>query len=217
MKTLIVLASLFAATNAYAQEAGTEPLLARGPRVSSATADEPDTLVDGSGNFRHIKGYGAPVFGITSIDGGVAPTFGVRGAFRLDRRFGIGLAGTGLETLKDGDRSRIGAGYGGILFEYVMNSNSFAHAVIDTTVGGGAWCPESENEDDEDHRYRDCDDPKSFFALEPTVNLELNVTHFMRFAFGGGYRLALASERDGIGTEELSGFVGHAAIQFGRF
>jgi hypothetical protein len=216
MKSLIVVASLFVAGTAHAQQGAIELPAPASPSLSSPQRDEPETLADRDGNFRHVKFYGAPAFGITSIDGGVAPTFGARGALRLDRRFGIGLAATGFETLKDGDRRRLGGGYGGALFEYVLHSNQFAHAMFDTTIGAGAWCPRSPNRSDR-HAYDDCDDAKSCFALEPTVNLELNVTHFMRFAVGGGYRLALASERDGVGTEELSGFVGRAAIQFGRF
>jgi hypothetical protein len=216
MKSLIVVGSIFVASSAYAQEGAIELPKTASPALPSPQRDEPETLADNDGNFRHIKFYGAPAFGITSVDGGVAPMFGVRGALRLDRRFGIGFAANGFETLRDGDRQRLGGGYGGALFEYVLHSNRFAHAMFDTTVGGGAWCPRTPDYDDE-HAYDDCDDPKSFFALEPTVNLEINVTHFMRFAVGGGYRVAHASERDGIGTEELSGFVGRAAVQFGRF
>ena len=86
MKSLIVVGSLFVASSAYAQEGAIELPKTASPALPSPQRDEPETLADNDGNFRHIKFYGAPAFGITSVDGGVAPAHehGGRSAGQVD-------------------------------------------------------------------------------------------------------------------------------------
>ena len=74
---------------------------------------------------------------------------------------------------------------------------------------GGAIC--TRTSDDE------CEEGRGFGFVEPTANLELNVTDYMRVTLGGGYRFAFASERDGISGSDLSGAVGRMNFEFGWF
>jgi|SoiMethySBSTD1v2_1073268.scaffolds.fasta_scaffold08734_8 hypothetical protein len=210
-----LLLTVTAAVPAAAQSASTGTLFdgaATSSSHQSVSADSgPQTLSDYGRLITHNGWYLAPSAGFTYVNSGVSPTFGLRGAWRINRKFGIGLAATGFDFEDEAlDRDNLEAGYGGLLLEYVLNSDDLAHAVIDTTLGGGAVCLDEGNRND-------CDDAHGFFVAEPTFNLELNVTSFMRAAVGGGYRVAIAEKRLGISSSDLSGFVGRVSLEFGRF
>jgi hypothetical protein len=183
------------------------------PDAQPQREDVPEVLASPHGRIFHNGGYAAPMFGITNMNGEVAPTFGLRGVWRVNRRFGLGLTGTALELndFKPSEK-RMQVGYGGLLLEYVTSSNRLAHGMFDLTLGGGALCRDSRES------ARDCrEHAQTFFVAEPTANLELNVTSFMRIDAGAGYRLALTRDRDNLSSSDLSGFVGRIGLAFGRF
>lgn len=212
MKLPIVLALLSISSAAAAQQAGTLIDPAPAASESASTRDSgPEMLSSPRGFVKHSDWYLAPTFGATQIDDQVTSLFGVRGAWRLNKTLGIGFAASGMELgeVTGSDRG-VDIGYGGLLLEYVFKSDRLVHGVFDLTLGGGALCP------NENRRF-DCDDVNEFFVAEPTANLELNIAPFMRAALGSGYRLAISSTEDGMGTRELSGFVGRASLEFGNF
>jgi hypothetical protein len=178
----------------------------------------PATLGGRHGMISHNGFYLAPSLGTTSINGNLAYNVGFRGAWLVNRTFGLGLAGYGFGW--DGRRGdnptlssdrRLNGGYGGLLMQYVIGSKHVVHGLIDTTVGGGYVCT------DETDDGRDCNRGRSFFMVEPTASVEVNVTDFMRISLGGGYRLAAAEERQGVSGRDLSGFVARTNLEFGIF
>ena len=173
--------------------------------------DVPDVILPSTMALFDHGEYVAADMGVTNITGEVAPTFGLRGALRLNRRFGVGLSGTGvaLNDFRPLDE-RMSVGYGGVFGEYIVGSNRLLHGVVDLTLGGGAVCHDGGTHDCNGHA-------QGFFLAEPTANLELNIASFLRLETGVGYRFAVARERDGIGTADLSGFVGRVGLAFGRF
>jgi hypothetical protein len=208
--------SLSIATSALADESVTS----RGGSSASLEApesDRPDTLFGGrSYGFRHHM-YIAPAIGATAINGHAAYNIGLRTAYMFNDNFALGLAAYGMgwdgsngdNRILNDDRQLTG-GYGGVLIEYRLLPQYVLHGVFDTTIGGGAICTRSTRDDD-------CEDGRGFGFVEPTANLELNVTDYMRVTLGGGYRFAFASERDGISGSDLSGFVGRTNFEFGWF
>ncbi len=206
----------------------TSPLVLSMPAAGQATApDSSGPTLFGSPTRRHRFGaYGAPSFGVTSLNGHAAYNFGARGAFIIDDRFGIGLAGYAMGW--DGsqgdnpnlskDRELIG-GYGGLLLEYRILPQFPVHGLIDTTFGAGFVCTSARdsNTDDDDSRRHECDDGRGFGVIEPTANIEVNLTRFMRLSAGGGYRFAFAPDRDGISGHDLSGLTMRTNLQFGWF
>jgi hypothetical protein len=104
------------------------------------------------------------------------------------------IAGSGFEFEDEALDQDLEAGYGGLLLEYVLNSDDLAHAVLSTTIGGGAWCLKESGREK-------CDGGGGFFFVaEPTFSMEVNVTSFMRAGIGGGYRVALAEKYRGISS-----------------
>jgi hypothetical protein len=208
--------SLSIATNVLADDSVASQE-SRSASLESPESDRPDTLSGGKsfGFRRHM--YIAPALGATSLNGHAAYNIGLRAAYLFNDNFALGLAGYAMGW--DGsngdnrflnDNRQLSGGYGGVLIEYRLLPQYVLHGVFDTTLGGGAICTRSTRDDD-------CEDGRGFAFVEPTANLELNVTEYMRVTLGGGYRFAFASERDGISGSDLSGFVGRSNLEFGWF
>src|SRR6185503_20309888 len=155
----------------------------------AGTAPTFDGIGSGSGSVEHDEGsatfdgakdpgnrhawYVAPTFGATYINGGFTPMYGVRGAFRINKKFGIGLAANGFDFDGENAGQQLEGGYGGVLMEYVLIQGEKLQLVSGSTVGGGAFCESEPGE------YT-CKGSHGFFASEPTLNVEVNATSFMR-------------------------------------
>ena len=58
---------------------------------------------------------------------------------------------------------------------------------------------------------------RSFFVMEPTVRLMLNVTSFFRIGVGGGYRLISGTSLDELKDSDISGPSAEIVLKFGKF
>jgi hypothetical protein len=183
---------------------------------AAASADEPVTLAGSRGYLKHNGWYIAPSLGATTLDGHLSSLVGLRGGWLINRQFGIGLAGYAFgwdRTHIDSPRpnTRVDGGYGGLLLQYVIASDKLVHGTVDATFGGGALCFDAVS------NRRECNDALTFYVFEPTANVEINVTSFMRIAVGGGYRFAAVDDKSGPYKPDLGGFVTRTSVQFGRF
>ncbi len=184
--------------------------------AAPAAADEPETLTGSRGFLRHNGWYVAPSFGATTLDGGLTPLVGLRGAWLINRQFGIGLTGsafgwdnTHIDTPAPG--TRMDGGYGGLLLQYIIASDRIVHGSIDATIGGGGLCF------DPTTGRRECNDKVVFYVFEPTANVEVNITSWMRASLGAGYRFASVDDGRSQFKPEMGGFVTRTNIQFGQF
>ena len=221
-KPLFALSLLLVAPSAFADPAPfptgalpAAPTFEPAYPAPAPAADEPATLVRSRGFLKHSGWYVAPSFGATSLDGHFSSMVGLRGGWLINRQFGIGLAANVFgwdSTHIDSPRlnTRVDGGYGGLLLQYVIASDKLLHGSIETTLGAGALCYDSTI-------GNRCNDPIKFYAFEPTANLELNVTSFMRIAVGGGYRFAAVEDRSSSPNADLSGFVTRTSLKFGQF
>jgi hypothetical protein len=214
-KLSIIALILFTASGAFAQEGAsslrvalfsTAPVLAR--------FDEPDDVPRRNRLVHHHGFYAAPTFGVTNLDGGVAPMVGIRAAWLANHAIGVGLAFNALANQVNQPldyKGRALGGYGGLLLQHIFGESHVVHGSVDTTIGGGVMCRQTGKADGDD-----CVG-KGFFALEPMANLEIDVFSAMRLSLGAGYRLAIARAGDELSSGDISGFVGKAALEFGRF
>jgi hypothetical protein len=194
-----------------------EPASTSPVATASPAADEPVTLAGSRGFIKHNGWYIAPSFGATSLDGHYSSLVGLRGGWLINRQFGIGLAANGfgydLTARIDSPRpnQRVDGGYGGLLLQYVLASDKLVHASFDATMGAGALCYDAGSD------RRSCNDAIGFYVFEPTANVELNVTSFMRVAVGGGYRFAAIDDDTTSYRPTVSGFVARTSVEFGQF
>jgi hypothetical protein len=207
MKTLTLasLITLFSTATAFAQTA------------------EPETVFRHPGEERTaITGwFVAPTYAATGFAGTIASAPGLRGGIYLDRRVAIGVALNGIGndqttfSSADNEIRHVGT-YGGLLLQYVVQSNRLLHVSVESTIGSGRWC-ERVGEGNAAVGTRDGCDGRSFLAFEPVANLELNVARHLRVATGVGYRFAVAGEGQGPSSREMSGLVARSSLVFGSF
>ena len=72
-----------------------------------------------------------------------------------------------------------------------------------TLIGGGALGLEGESD--------------GIYAVEPQLNLEINVNSFFRLNFGGGYRFIWDVDIPELSNGDLSQFFGQVSLKFGAF
>ena len=208
--SLLVVATLAASGTAAAAETSYAA-----PGAVPPAAYSPETLFGGAPSAPHIGWYVAPTSGFTSLAGRRGYVAGLRAAVMINQRFGFGLAGNLIgtdETLLGDREARDVGGYGGAYVQYVLRSSSVVHAYVDATVGSGGWCAQSFD----DGHGGDCN-VRRFAFLEPTANLEVNLTNNLRFATGLGYRAAIAERGSGLSSADLSGVVARGSLIVGMF
>jgi hypothetical protein len=219
--------SLLIGSSAFAQSAAAPAASAPGaapaatatpstvPARATSASEEPQTV---TGSLRNgalqISGwFVAPTFTTSSFDGSLAYSPGIRAGIFLNQRVSVGVAahavGNG-ESYFYGTPVRSLGTYGGLLLQYVVESNRLLHATFESTLGGGRWCVEISEE-------RDGCMGRNFLVFEPAANLELNVARHVRVAAGVGYRLAVAGDGPGPGSERMSSLVARTSIILGSF
>jgi len=159
---------------------------------------------------------------------------GGRLGFIFNEKFSIGLGGYGLVTNHTVDLSDdadyndpaalIGFGYGGLVFEYTLFGNKMIHFTIPVLVGGGvASLYKDVVIDEEEWTWEQWSDQfntyesSGFFVVEPGVNLEVNITKFMRFDLGASDRMIQFTEMDYLTDSDLSNLAVNASLKFGLF
>jgi hypothetical protein len=176
-----------------------------------------ETLL-GSGKISN-GGFGGPVVKFTSINKHFGVLVGGQGGWIINHSFVIGAGGYGLvnnvktENLFLGERELLNFGYGGVELHYINNSDKLIHYTVSLLIGGGAIGYRHPDNWDWDWDTN----TNSFFVMEPTVRLMLNVTSFFRIGVGGGYRLISGASLDDIKDSDISGPSAEIVLKFGKF
>jgi len=132
----------------------------------------------------------------------------VRGSWRFNRRFGLGLAGYGWAGASDDQGRTVYGGYSGVMLEYVFNPGAAYQVATASVIGGGGYCAERKRES--------CSNLDGFFASDTTLNLEHQLVEHLRIAVGAGYRFAQTGHGGALSSEDLRGFVGRVSFQIGE-
>jgi hypothetical protein len=183
------------------------------PAAAPRGEDEPQTIVGGRPDAQPIVSgwFVAPTFGTTGWGGSLAYSPGLRGGVYLNRRFAIGLAVNGIgdgQTHFGTDGNRNFGSYGGLLLQYVVQSNRVVHVSFESTIGDGRWCVTADS---------NACVGKRFLVVEPAANLEVNVARHVRFTTGIGYRFAVAGSGEGPSSRDMSSLVVRSGLVFGSF
>jgi hypothetical protein len=174
--------------------------------VTAASAQE-QTLID---DRYERGGFGSIVLKVTNINGERATLLGGRGGWIVDHSFIFGGGGYSLVSNVIGKShgtnrgpTNLNMGFGGIDFEYIHSYNDLIHFSAGIFIGGGSISDKYEHD--------------GFFALEPSVYANLNVTHFFRFVAGVSYRYVSGSKGDVVADVDLSGPSAILKFEFGNF
>jgi hypothetical protein len=187
--------------------------------TGQANAQETQTLF--TKDIRH-GGYGAPIFGYTSVNGQPSYLRGLRGAWviNLSDEHAVNIGLGSYRTRTDFDPARwtnpdvnepgMRTNYGGFELEYVNRSHRLFHYSVQTLVGSGTV--RYTNRPAELNKTSD-----SYFVLQPGVNVNVNVTRWFKLSGGLFYRYAGGVNLEGTGDSDLSGVVSFVGLRFGKF
>lgn len=185
-----------------------------------------ETLV-GNGEIVH-GGFGGPVIKYTQIKGEPAILIGGRGGWIINHSFVIGGGGYGLVTDIEANnfltfaplepKPYLNFGYGGVEFEYIIQSDNLIHFSVYTLIGAGGISYRSSVWDNGDNYWDNWNSSSdAFFVFEPETNVELNVLKFFRINAGVSYRLISGVNFDNLDNNELDGISAALTLKFGSF
>jgi hypothetical protein len=227
--------ALSAASMCFVVPALAQPMPGPGDRSDSASLVAPVRDERAAETLFHSKtamgGYGAPETKFTSVMESPALLVGVQGGWIVNHRFILGLGGYGLATRHDvpeamrvgGAPSTLEMGYGGLRLGYMVAPESLVHFGFGMLLGGGGVVAVSRepattvapNGETTTEQRRSNVEP--FFAFEPELVGEVNVTQFMRIAVSGSYRIVNGLDSRGLDNASLSRPALGLALRFGAF
>ena len=176
------------------------------------------------GRNRQGGGYCAFTSGYSMIDDKHAVLLGGRFGWLASHWVGIGLGATGFLNEFHYEPSLdknvfLAGGYGGLYIEPIMFPRSPIHLSFPVLFGAGGISYVSKDADINDNLI---EDSEVFLLIEPSAELELNLTRFFRIAVGGSYRFPSAFNVGLNGTpkasaESLKGISYTISLKFGKF
>jgi hypothetical protein len=178
------------------------------PADDSAPSEEKNdqTLFD-SGPLEK-GGFGGPALKVSTLRGQAETLVGGRGGFIINHAFVVGAAFYGMvgkqeRELSGGEMRHLEFGYGGVELEYIWRPTQLVHASALLLVGGGGLSTEGPSD--------------SFFAIDQTIQVEVNLMKWLRVAVGGGYRLVTGVDMVELDNSDVSGAVGMLTLKYGEF
>lgn len=173
--------------------------------------DDFKTIFDGE-DFR-ISGFGGPFMSFTSVSGEFAHMMGGGGGVMLGDFFfggyGLGLTNSIRDKNNPDERGRhLEFGHGGLWTGFSIKSRAAIHPSFHTQIG---WGSVSINDDFIMH------EEDNVFVLTPTLEVELNLTRFLRLSIGGSYRYVSNVDLSGYDNEDLAGPSAFLGFKFGWF
>ncbi len=168
-----------------------------------------------------VGGFGAPTIKFTSFDDELGVLLGGYAGVMLNSKLMLGAGAYALVNNIEAPRANPtdatmywNMWYTGFVPEYTIKGNKLVHLAVGALVGGGGVFMNERFKNWEDYESIGY---SSFFVGEPHLNLEMNITSYLRLGIGGSYRFVRGSGTEGITDEKLSGPSAHFTIKAGRF
>jgi hypothetical protein len=193
------------------------------PTKEAPTYRGPATLLDRPPGDLHVGGYGGLSVHGTGINGTAGVLVGAEGAILLDHRFALGLAFHGLSSevrgpaFGNGDASVLGFGYGGPVMRYqLMSPKSPVTLSVGALLGAGGLTLVRRLADN-DYEFDETYAANAYFVAEPSAQVHLHLTRFMRIGVSGGYRFVVGPDLGVVTDSDLHGVTAGGHLQFGWF
>ncbi len=186
--------------------------------LNGQVKQEASTLF-GNGNSsikaKDIGYFVAPAYGITQMDGSTTSLFNLRGGFSFKDRFSIGAYyHTSMNEIRPQSETvpNLYMDYwsAGGFVEYTLFSKKVFHVTFPVYIGFGEVEMDSENGD---ARLGEA----NFFTIEPSALLEVNLSRYIRFNAGIGYRFVGQMSYRNLNQADVSGPTGTVGFKFGLF
>lgn len=155
-----------------------------------AQDSEIKTIFDGK--FEHLSGYGGTFMSFSRFNGQFAQIMGGNGALLLNHKIIIGGYGKSLTTdvlsnseINEFENTKIKLNDGGLMLGLVHTYYSAIHITTYCMAGYGVAALKAETVQEE----------KGILSINPVMEIEMNITQYLRFGFGANYNLYYGIER----------------------
>lgn len=165
--------------------------------------------------------YGGLSTGYSPINGTHGVVFSAKGCWIMDHWFAFGISGTSfvsnMEQLDyfnfntSNNEMFLGGGYGGVIFEPMLASLKTIHVTFPILVGGGAVAQLTDTNFD----YYPISD--YFFVVEPGIELELNLTQWLRASVFATYRYTSDISIEQVASDALRSYSTGVSLKVGLF
>ena len=233
---LVLIIAICLSSNVYSQDT----LRLFGHKESQKTKPVPDTVpasqqvyTSNPNEIQTLTGPGRNVgfyFGFRSEYSQIAgyDAFGAGGTFAMIANHGlaIGFSGKGFftepyERIPGSNTSySYTGGYGGFLIEPIIYPKFPVHVSFPILLGAGGIAKSTMINYEYPYDYTEVfiDDAEAFLIAEPGMELEFNVTRWMRLGLGASYRFTTNLESNSsFESNPMNGFTGGFFVKFGKF
>jgi hypothetical protein len=127
------------------------------------------------------------------------------------------------DSIIDNTNTNLVGGYGGFMVAYTLFPKSPVHVSVPLQIGGGylgymsGYGNWRENGNGNWSNNGEILDYDVFFFVEPGLQLEMNLTKFMRLALGASYRYSPDFSLDQQGSGFVNQFNATIGLKFGKF
>ena len=181
--------------------------------------DEIKTIFSGS---KSNGGYFDLYVNYTEVDSREAIEIGSRIAFIIGHSLSIGIDGAGfisnIEEESPGKENLITGGYGGLVIEPIIFPKAPVHITTPILMGGGAAVYAVTNDRYPDEMMSDNVDP--FLLVRPGLEIEFNITRYLRFSLGASYRITTNmgnTDERFLSSKGMNGLSGGISFKLGKF
>lgn len=170
---------------------------------TTTRAQDIQTLAGRTSKTKSLAAYGHGFGTISTVNGEFAVFTGAYGGVFLNKKWLLGAGAKSLANnirLQTPDRPVLGFWYTGAVVEYVHNTDKLFHWSAGALVGGGGVSEREKYDKGRDRVYAS----SAVVVTEPFVQLEMNVTHYLRVVAGGSYRRVFGAGGVNITNDKLS-------------
>jgi hypothetical protein len=169
-----------------------------------------------------VSGFGGPTVGFSMINDEFAVFSGGGGAVLFNQKYFIGGYGEGLATMHRldesvvscPDKNTIAFGHGGFWLGYIYKPNNLIHFNVNSTFGWGGISLYDEDYDVSSVEHCDRD---VVFVVSPSIEMEVNLTSWMKFTAGAGYRYVAGISSPMYSDDMFSQPNVRLGVMFGNF
>ncbi len=190
--------------------------------ASAQVIENPEEIKALFSKENEIKGFGGVDFNVTDLYKERSLLLGAYGGAIINRHVMFGLAGYGIATENQFQGAsnamlNIEGGYGGLYLGGIIFPNEVVHLTIPVLFGAGTFHIVDKQYFPGAFDKEYVLESTAFFVVQPSAQLEVNITQFLRLGVGATYRLIRGSDLRNISDDELTNWGGVCSIRLGRF
>ncbi len=156
-------------------------------------------------------GFGGPILRVSEINGKTESIAGIRGAWLINHHYYVG--GAVYTSFDELESTQLNFNYGGLWLGMKFDPSKLIHYSADLLIGAGEL---REDHSSSNRNYND-DRKDSLFVVEPSINMNINLSKFTELELSLSYRLVNGSDQTTLNNTDLSGASFTLSMMFGIF